>query len=200
LYDRSRFLTVVSSEERIVYTGILTRLSKSLKAMAINQLTECAIEPSSPEPGLFAAYVTALSRMNIAADAGQEDKVFLQYTLDVLTELGYGIGSLHCERCGSALDEEPSFSMTDNVFYCRRCAAIQTDIPLSPELTSFLRTGEGEIDVRHARMGIALTLRLLRTAAQKMGIAPAFEQFAQNAATLFRGESTEEPEEPDHEF
>jgi DNA repair protein RecO (recombination protein O) len=200
LYDHSRYLTVVSSEERVVYTSISTCLSKSLKAMAMNQLTECVLEPSSPEPGLFAAYVTALSRMNIAADTGQEDKVFLQYTLDVLTELGFGVASLHCERCGSALDAEPSFSMSDNVFHCRRCAVTEADVVLSLELTAFLRTGDGEIDAHHARAGIALTLRLLRTAAARLGIAPAFEQFAQNAATLFRGESADEQKELDNEL
>jgi DNA repair protein RecO (recombination protein O) len=200
LYDRSRFLTVVSSEERVVYVSISTRLSKSLKAMAMNQLTECVLEHSSPEPGLFAAYVTALSRMNIAADAGGEDKVFLQYSLDVLSELGFGVTSLHCERCGSPLDAEPSFSMSDNAFHCRRCAVTEADIVLSPELAAFLRTGDGDIDARHARAGIALTLRLLRVAAASLGIGLTFEQFAQNAATLFRGESADEQKELDNEL
>ncbi len=199
LYDRSRFLTVVSSEERVVYSSISMRLSKSLKSMAMNQLTECVLEPSSPEPGLFAAYVTALSRMNIVGDTEQEDKVFLQYTLDVLTELGFGVASLHCERCGSILDAEPSFSMAENAFHCKRCAT-GADVVLSPELAAFLRTGEGNIDARHTHAGIALTLRLLRTAAARLGIAPAFEQFAQNAATLFRAESTDEQKEPDNEL
>lgn len=200
LYDRSRFLTVVSSEERVVYTGISTSLEKSLKAMAMNQLTECVLEPSSPEPGLFAAYVTALSRMNIASNAGQEDRIFLQYTLDVLAELGFGVASLHCEHCGSPLDAEPSFSLADNVFHCRRCAVIPGDVVLSPELAAFLRTGDGDIDTRHAHAGIALTLRLLRTAALRLSIAPAFEQFAQNAATLFRAESKDGQKEPDDEL
>ncbi|MHB8071706.1 MAG: DNA repair protein RecO [Candidatus Cryosericum sp.] len=200
LYDRSRFLTVVSSEERVVYTSISTSLSRSLKTMAMNQLTECVLEPSSPEPGLFAAYVTALSRMNIAADARQEDKIFLQYTLDVLTDLGFGVASLHCDRCGSALDAEPSFSMRDNAFHCRRCAVTEADVVLSPQLAAFLRAGDGEIDARHARAGIALTLRLLGVAAARLGIVPAFEQFAENAATLFREESADGQKEPDNEL
>lgn len=200
LYERSRFFTVVSSEERVVYTSISTSLSKSLKAMAMNQLTECMLEPSSPEPGLFAAYVTALSRMNITTDVSQEDKVFLQYTLDVLAELGFGVASLHCERCGSALDAAPSFSMRDNVFHCRQCTVADADVVLSPQLAAFLRTGDGEINDRHTRAGIALTLRLLGVAAGRLGIAQSFEKFAENTATLFREESNDGQKELDNEL
>lgn len=200
LYERSRFFTVVRSEERVVYTSISTSLSKSLKAMAMNQLTECMLEPSSPEPGLFAAYVTALSRMNITTDVSQEDKVFLQYTLDVLAELGFGVASLHCERCGSALDAAPSFSMRDNVFHCRQCTVADADVVLSPQLAAFLRTGDGEINDRHTRAGIALTLRLLGVAAGRLGIAQSFEKFAENTATLFREESNDGQKELDNEL
>jgi DNA repair protein RecO (recombination protein O) len=200
LYERSRFFTVVSSEERVVYTSISTSLSKSLKAMAMNQLTECMLEPSSPEPGLFAAYVTALSRMNVTANVSQEDKVFLQYTLDVLAELGFGVALLHCERCGSALDAAPSFSMKDNVFHCRQCTVADADVVLSPQLVAFLRTGDGEIDARHTRAGIALTLRLLGVAAGRLGIAQSFEKFAEDAATLFREESNDGQKELDNEL
>ncbi|HWQ22321.1 MAG TPA: DNA repair protein RecO, partial [Clostridia bacterium] len=140
LYERSHFLTVVSSEERVVYTGILSSLSKSLKGMAMNQLAECVLEPSSEEPGLFASYVTALSRLNVAPDAAEEDRAFLQFTLDVLNELGFGVSSMHCERCGVALDDNVHFSMRDNIFHCHSCRATETDIVLSPELVSFLRT------------------------------------------------------------
>jgi DNA repair protein RecO (recombination protein O) len=200
LYERSRFFTVVSSEERVVYTNIATSLSRSLKAMAMNQLTECVLEPSSPEPGLFAAYVTALSRMNIAANAGQEDKVFLQYTLDVLAELGFGVATLHCERCGSALGATPSFSMKDNVFHCGRCTVSDADVVLSPQLAAFLRTGDGEINAHHTRAGIALTLRLLGAAAERLGIGESFEKFAENAATLFREESIDGQKELNNEL
>ncbi len=200
LYDRSRFLTVVSSEERVVYTGVLSSLSRSLKGMAMNQLAECVLEPSLEEPSLFAAYVTALSRLNIAANAAEEDRAFLQFTLDVLTELGFGVSSLHCERCGAALDKNVRFSMRDNVFHCLSCATAETDVALSPELVSFLRTGEGSIDARRTLTGIALTLRLLRSAAGKLAITQAFERFAQNAATLFHTEAREEPKESCNEL
>lgn len=185
LYERSHFLTVVSSEERVVYTSVLSSLSKSLKGMAMNQLAECVLEPSLEEPGLFAAYVTALSKLNIAANAAEEDRVFLQFTLDVLNELGFGVTSLHCERCGTTLDKNVHFSMRDNAFHCPPCATTGTDVVLSPELVNFLRTGEGNIGERRTLMGIALTLRLLRSAASKLAITQAFERFAQNAATLF---------------
>ncbi len=200
LYDRSRFLTVVGAEERVVYTGVLSSLSRSLKGMAMNQLAECVLEPSSQEPGLFAAYVTALSRLNLAANAAEEDRAFLQFTLDVLDELGFGISSLHCERCGAALDDHVRFSKRDNAFHCSHCATSETDVGLSPELVSFLRTGEGSIDPRRTLTGIALTLRLLRSAAGKLAITQAFEQFAQNAATLFRIDTREEPKESCHEL
>jgi DNA repair protein RecO (recombination protein O) len=200
LYDRSRFLTVVSAEERVVYASILSSLSRSLKGMAMNQLAECVLEPSSQEPGLFAAYVTALSRLNFAANAAEEDRAFLQFTLDVLGELGFGVSSLHCERCGAALDDHVRFSIRDNAFHCSLCATSETDVVLSPELVSFLRTGEGSIDQRRTLTGIALTLRLLRSAAGKLAITQAFEQFAQNAATLFRIDTREEPKESCHEL
>jgi DNA repair protein RecO (recombination protein O) len=200
LYDRSHFLTVVSSEERVVYTGVLSSLSRSLKGMAMNQLAECVLESSSEEPGLFAAYVTALSRLNIAANAAEEDRVFLQFTLDVLTELGFGISSLHCERCGAALDKNVHFSMRDNAFHCSPCATTETDVVLSPELVGFLRTGEGSIDARRTLMGIALTLRLLKSAASRLAVTQAFERFAQNAATLFHIDTREEPKESCHEL
>jgi DNA repair protein RecO (recombination protein O) len=200
LYDRSRFLTVVSSEERVVYTGVLSSLSRSLKGMAMNQLAECVLEPSSEEPGLFAAYVTALSRLNIAANAAEEDMAFLQFTLDVLTDLGFGVSSLHCERCGAALDENVHFSMRDNAFHCTPCATTEADVLLSPQLVRFLRTGVGTIDGRRTLTGIALTLRLLRSAAGRLAITQAFERFAQNAATLFRIDTREEPKESCHEL
>jgi DNA repair protein RecO (recombination protein O) len=200
LYDRSHFLTVVSSEERVVYTGILSSLSRSLKGMAMNQLAECVLEPSSEEPGLFAAYVTALSKLNIAANPADEDKAFLQFTLDVLNELGFGVSSLHCERCGAALDENVHFSMRDNVFHCSPCATVDGDVVLSPELVNFLRTGEGSIDRRRTLTGIALTLRLLRSAAGRLAITQAFEPFAQNAATLFHIDARQEPKESCHEL
>jgi DNA repair protein RecO (recombination protein O) len=200
LYDRSHFLTVVSSEERVVYTGILSSLSRSLKGMAMNQLAQCVLQPSSEEPGLFAAYVTALSRLNIAANSAEEDKAFLQFTLDVLNELGFGVSSLYCERCGAALDENVHFSMRDNVFHCSPCATVDRDVVLSPELVNFLRTGEGSIDARRTLMGIALTLRLLKSAAGKLAVTQAFEQFAQNAATLFHIDTREEPKESCHEL
>jgi len=200
LYDRSHFLTVVSSEERVVYTGVLSSLSRSLKGMAMNQLTECVLEPSSEEPGLFASYVTALSRLNIAANTAEEDRTFLQFTLDVLNELGFGVSSLHCERCGAALEENVHFSMRDNAFHCSRCATTETDVVLSPELVSFLTIGEGDIDQRRTLTGIALTLRLLRSAAGRLAITQAFERFAQNAATLFHVDTRGEPEESCHEL
>lgn len=200
LYDRSRFLTVVSSEERIVYTGIMSSLSRSLKGMAMNQLAECVLEPSSEEPGLFAAYVTALSRLNIATTVADEDTTFLQFTLDVLNELGFGVSSLHCERCGAALDANVHFSMRDNAFHCSLCSTAETDVVLSSELVDFLRTGEGCIDTRHTLMGIALTLRLLRSAAGRLAVTQAFERFAQNAATLFHADLREQPKESSHEL
>jgi recombinational DNA repair protein (RecF pathway) len=168
--------------------------------MAMNQLAECVLEPSSEEPGLFAAYVTALSRLNIAANAAEEDMAFLQFTLDVLTELGFGASSLHCERCGAALDENVHFSMRDNAFHCSLCATTETDVLLSPQLVRFLRTGEGTIDGRRTLTGIALTLRLLRSAAGRLAITQAFERFAQNAATLFHIDAREEPKESCHEL
>jgi DNA repair protein RecO (recombination protein O) len=200
LYDRSHFLTVVSSEERVVYTGVLSSLSRSLKGMAMNQLAECVLEPFSEEPGLFAAYVTALSRLNIAANGAGEDRAFLQFTLDVLSELGFGVSSLHCERCGAALDENVQFSTRDNAFHCSRCATTETDVVLSSELVTFLQTGQGSIDQRRTLMGIALTLRLLRSAANRLAITQAFERFAQNAATLFYIDAREEPKESCHEL
>jgi len=200
LYDRSHFLTVVSAEERVVYTGVLSSLSRSLKGMAMNQLAECVLEPSSQEPGLFAAYVTALSRLNLAATAAEEDRAFLQFTLDVLNELGFGVSSLHCKRCGAALDDHVRFSMRDNAFHCSHCANSETDVALSPELVNFLSTGDGAIDPRRTLTGIALALRLLRSAAETLAITQAFEHFAQNAATLFRVNTKEEPKESCHEL
>jgi len=49
-------------------------------------------------------------------------------------------------------------------------------------------------------MGIALTLRLLRSAADKLAVTQVFEQFAQNAATLFHIDTREEPKESCHEL
>jgi len=49
-------------------------------------------------------------------------------------------------------------------------------------------------------MGIALTLRLLRSAADKLAVTQVFEQFAQNAATLFYIDTREEPKESCHEL
>jgi hypothetical protein len=49
-------------------------------------------------------------------------------------------------------------------------------------------------------MGIALTLRLLRSAAGRLAITQAFERFAQNAATLFHIDAREEPKESCHEL
>jgi recombinational DNA repair protein (RecF pathway) len=133
-------------------------------------------------------------------NAAEEDMVFLQFTLDVLTELGFGVSSLHCERCGAALDESVHFSMRDNAFHCLQCATTETDVLLSPELVRFLRTGGGNIDGRRTLMGIALTLRLLRSAAGRLAITQAFERFAQNAATLFHIDARQEPKESCHEL
>ncbi len=200
LYERSRFLTVVSSEERIVYTDILSSLSRSLKGMAINQLLECILEPSSEDPELFAAYVTALSRLNIASDSAGEDSVFLQFCLDVLANLGFGLSEFYCEACGTRIEGPAFFSLHDNSFRCSACAVRSTDIALSPELAAFLRTGRGTLDHRKTLAAIALILRLLKTAAGKLGVSSPFEQFAQNAATLFRTESYETFKESDHEL
>ncbi|HWQ21366.1 MAG TPA: hypothetical protein VN478_01410, partial [Clostridia bacterium] len=60
--------------------------------------------------------------------------------------------------------------------------------------------GEGSIDGRHTLMGIALALRLLRSAAGRLAITSAFERFAQNAATLFHSDTREQLEESCHEL
>ncbi len=200
LYERSSFFTIVNSEERVVYTGILSSLSKSLKGMAMNQLAACFLEPSSEEPSMFASYVTALSSLNIAADTGEEDRVFLDFTLDVLDVLGFGLNSLRCERCGEALGGDVFFSTADNAFHCLRCASTGQDILLSSELASFLQTRQGSVDERHLLIGIALALRLLRSAAGKLATTHAFEGFAQNAATLFHTDMAENDKESQHEL
>ncbi len=194
LYDRSRYFSVVGSEERVVYVDIAAHLDKSLKGMALNQLTECVLQTASPEPGMFAAYVTALARMNEAKSAVEQDTTFLQYALDVLRELGFGLTSLRCDRCGTILAEQPSFSLAENAFHCQRCRE-KADVTLSHQLGAFLRTGTGSLDCRQAHAGIALTLRVLRTASRRLGIGTAFEQFAENAATLFREEHTDQMKE-----
>ena len=200
LYERSRFLTVVNSEERAVYTRILSSLSKSLKGMAINQLTACFLEPASEEPELFASYVSALSNLNMASDTDAEDLVFLQFMVDMLYTLGFGLDSLHCERCGEALDAEIFFSTVDNSFRCRHCASIERDIPLSLEVANFLQTGQGGMDERHVLIAIAVALRLLRSAASKLTATRAFESFAQNAATLFHTATAQNDKESQHEL
>lgn len=185
LYERSHFFTVVSSEERAVYTGILSSLSKSLRGMAMNQLVSCFVEPLSEEPELFASYVTALSRLNMAKATEDEDRVFLEFTLDILDELGFGLVSLRCERCGEALGDAVFFSPQDNAFHCAHCATSEPDIILSSELTDFLQFRQGSLDEHHVLIGIALSLRLLRSAAAKLAKEQSFEAFARNAATLF---------------
>lgn len=200
LYERSHFFTVVESEERAVYTRILLSLSKSLKGMAINQLTACFLEPSSEEPELFASYVSALSHLNVAEDLVSEDRIFLQFMVDVLHSLGFGLDSLYCERCGALLSDEVFFSTVDNSFRCRHCASLERDIPLSTELARFLQSGQETIDERHVLIGIAVTLRLLRSAASKLTATRAFESFAQNAATLFHSATTQNYKESQHEL
>lgn len=200
LYERSHFLTVVSSEERVVYTNISSSLSRSLKSMAINQLLECFLEPASEDPELFAAYVSALSCMNMASNEAQEDKVFLLFCLDLLDNLGFGLGELYCETCNRLIEGPVFFSPRSNAFRCAACAMQGTDIELSPELASFLQTGKGTLDHHKVLTAIALVLRLLRATADKLGISSLFEQFTQNTATLFCTEPHATIKESHHEL
>jgi DNA repair protein RecO (recombination protein O) len=200
LYDRSHYLTIVSAEERIVYGAIISSLSRSLKAMALNQLLECVLEPRSEEPELFAAYVSALSHLNLSVTTEDEDKAFLQCTLDVLAYLGFGMSSLHCERCGATLDDEVFFSLRENAFHCAACAASDTDVLLSPDLTAFLKAGEGPLTERQILAGIAVTLRLLRSTAGRLSITQSFEQFAQSATSLFHIDEAGQAKESCHEL
>lgn len=149
---------------------------------------------------MFASYVTALSSLNIAANVGEEDRVFLNFSLDILDALGFGLNSLRCERCGEALGDDVFFSTADNAFHCLHCASTGRDILISPELATFLQNRQGSIDEHHVLIGIALALRLLRSAASKLATIQAFEGFAKNAATLFRTNMIENNEESQHEL
>ena len=174
LYDRSHYLTIVSAEERIVY--------------------------GSEEPELFAAYVSALSRLNLSVTTEDEDRTFLQCTLDVLAYLGFGMSSLHCEQCGATLDDQVFFSLRENAFHCATCAASDTDVLLSPDLTAFLKAGEGPLTERQILAGIAVTLRLLRSTAERLSITQSFEQFAQSATSLFHIDEAGQAKESCHEL
>ena len=200
LYDRSHYLTVASAEERIVYAAIVSSLSRSLKAMALNQLLECVLEPGSEEPELFAAYVSALSRLNLSMTTEDEDRAFLQCTLDILAYMGFGMSSLHCERCGVILEDQVYFSVRENAFHCAACAAPETDVLLSPDLTAFLKAGEGSLTERQILAGIAVTLRLLRSTANRLSITQSFEQFAQSATALFHIDEARPAKESCHEL
>jgi len=65
---------------------------------------------------MFASYVTALSSLNIAANVGEEDRVFLNFSLDILDALGFGLNSLRCERCGEALGDDVFFRRQTMLF------------------------------------------------------------------------------------